>query len=273
MFKLVSEMQLKPFDPQNDDAEQFSDGAIMFDSSGRLYTALATGNNPAYEVLHDLTSFIDSNALSTALTGYATEAFVTSQGYQDSSDVSSAISTALVGNATQAWASYEFYSKSQVDNIQGLANYHDKTKTWTRTETTAQIESAVQDSRELVIYENYENVQNPVFPTNYFATNTPYWESMEILATDQNITFDNAGVVASITGSKHNQFRCKIINTAGEGTITVSLQDTGTSDPKFVIPQDRSSGATSFTIPAGKVAEIFYTTNSSAGEKFCVIYS
>lgn len=258
MFKLVSEMQLKPFDPQNDDAEQFSDGAIMFDSSGRLYKALATGTNPAYEVLHDLTSFIDSSALSTALTGYATETFVTSQGYQDASDVSNAISTALVGNATQAWVASAYYNKSTV---------------YTKVETVSQIESGVQDNRELVRFELYTG-QGKSMPTNYLTSNPPYYETMEIAATEASITFLNGAIVSAISGNKHNHFRCKVINYNQEGaSITVTCQNTGTSDPKFVIPQDSLSGQTSFTIPAGKVAEIFYTTNSSANDKFCVLYS
>lgn len=273
MFKLVSEMQLKPFDPNNDDAEEFSDGAIMFDASGNLYKALPSGNNPAYEVLHDLTSFIDNAGLTTALNGYATEAFVTSQGYQDATDVSSSISAALVDNATQTWATSQFYTQSQVDNIQGLTNYHDTTKTWTRTETLTQIESAVADSRELVRFELYTGQGNSM-PTNFLSSNPPYFESMEIAATEANITFLNGAIVTSISANKHNQFRCKIINYNSEGTtITVTCQNTGTNDPKFVIPQDSLSGQTSFDIPAGKIAEIFYTTNSSAGDKFCVLYS
>lgn len=242
MYKLTSEMQLKPFDPAIDDASQFSDGALMLGPDGKMYKALSSGNNPAYELLHDLTIFVTNSAL-------------VAEGYQTSSDVSSAISTALADNATQTWVS---------------SNYYDKTSVYTKAQTGDEIEK----NRELVSELAYTGVTNPTFPTNFFSTSSPYYESMEIASFDSNATFRNGDVETYISTNKHNTFRCKIINTNAEGTITISLNDTTTNvDGHFVIPQDKTEGQTSFDIPGGKIAEIFWCHNGGWKRTFCVLYS
>lgn len=127
MYKLTSEMQLKPVDTTVDDVTQFTDGAIVIDVNGKLYKTTAT----TYELLLDPADVVDMAVLSDYLTiaqaanDYATKANYISNK-NEISGLDSRVTTLENTYITEATADSRYALISDLNTVQSLSttNYN-----------------------------------------------------------------------------------------------------------------------------------------------------